>query len=84
MNKCKCGRRMGKHARECNRCHKAHMDALRAEARKIVETGKCPQCGSGLRRNLALAGWWQCAQFGAVTHRARPQDPSCDFQTFTE
>ena len=82
--KCTCGRQMSKYARKCNRCHKAHMDALHAEARAIVETGICPQCGSGLRRNLSLAGWWQCSQFGRTDRRTRQQDPECDFQTFTE
>ena len=82
--KCGCGRPISKHSRECGQCHKVHMDTLHAEAKKIVETGKCPRCGSGLRRNLAMAGWWQCLQFGAGTFRTRQQDTECDFQTFTE
>lgn len=82
--KCKCGRRKSKYRDKCNWCHEAHMNALHAEARTIVAIGICPRCGSGLRRNLAIAGWWTCEQRGAVTHRARPQDPDCNFQTFTE
>lgn len=84
MNYCKCGRRMTKYSQECTRCHDAHINALREEARRVVEKGVCPRCGSGLRRNLSLAGWWTCEQRGAETHRARPLDPNCNFQCFTE
>lgn len=82
--RCECGRRMSKYSNECNRCHKEHMERLSADARAVVATGTCPRCGSKLRRNLSIAGWWQCEQFGAVTHRARPNDQACNFQTFTE
>jgi hypothetical protein len=54
------------------------------QAQAIVATGKCPQCGAKLRRNLALAGWFQCSQFGAEGFRADAARPSCSFQTFTE
>jgi len=55
-----------------------------AEARRIVGSGKCPDCGAALRRNLALAGWFQCSQVGAVGFRADSTKPACSFQTFTE
>lgn len=57
---------------------------LKAIAREIVAIGKCPECGRPLRRNLALAGWWQCSQFGAEQFRADATLPPCDWQTFTE
>lgn len=63
---------------------KAKRDAGLAEARRIVSGGKCPQCGAGLRRNLSITGWWQCAQYGAAGFRADSSKPSCSFQTFTE
>lgn len=69
-----------------NAAHDARMATLIAEARKVVATGTCPQCGSRLRRNLSLAGWWQCGRLGADTHR-EPEfrgQPTCNFQTFTE
>lgn len=59
-------------------------DARIAEAKAIVATGVCPRCGRRLRRNLALTGWWQCSQLGAVGFRAEPDKPSCEFQTFTD
>lgn len=62
---------------------KRHAELI-AIARGVVATGKCPTCGSKLRRNLSLAGWWQCEQSGAPTFRARPNDPPCGWQTFTE
>ncbi len=62
---------------------KARMEAAYVEARSIVATGKCPRCGSALKRNLSLLGWWQCEQFGAVTHRKRPNDPQCGFDCMT-
>jgi ribosomal protein L37AE/L43A len=62
----------------------AARDARLAYEREIVATGKCPDCGRPIRRNLALAGWWQCSQLGAVGFRADATQPSCDWQTFTE
>ncbi len=55
-----------------------------AEPRRIVATGTCTQCGSALRRNLALTGWWQCAQSGSVGFRADASLPSCSWQGFTQ
>jgi hypothetical protein len=49
----------------------------------VVATGACPDCGQGLHRNLALAGWWQCDGFGAEGFRKAGAKP-CAFQTFTE
>ena len=64
--------------------HAARMAERHAEAEQIVGTGKCPECGAALRRNNALAGWWQCSQFGAEGFQADPNKPACSFQTFTE
>ncbi len=64
--------------------HKDRMDAIHANAQAIVATGKCPTCGSGLRRNNSMTGWWQCEQYGAEGFRARPNAPSCSWQDFTE
>jgi hypothetical protein len=63
---------------------KAKREARLAAARAVVATGKCPQCGRPLRRNLSLTGWWQCSQLGAPGFRADSSQPSCDWQTFTE
>ena len=63
---------------------KAKLDARIAEAVAIVKTGKCPTCGAPLRRNLSMAGWYQCSQLGAEGFRADKTKPSCSFQTFTE
>lgn len=59
------------------------MQAQQDETRRIVATGVCPRCGSALRNNLALTGWWQCAQLGADTHRADATKPACAWQGFT-
>ena len=64
--------------------HVANMARIHAETMAIVQTGKCPQCGSKLRRNLALTGWWQCEQYGAEGFRKDASKPSCSFQCFTE
>lgn len=55
----------------------------KAEVQRVVATGVCPQCGSPLRRNLSLTGWWQCAQFGTEQFRADPSRPQCNWQGFT-
>ena len=83
-NFCDCGKRISKFSNECGSCHKAKMDALHAKARAIVAKGNCPECGGKLRRNLALAGWYQCEQLGAVDFRKDSTKPECNFQTFTE
>jgi hypothetical protein len=64
--------------------HAAKMESFRALARAVVATGKCPQCGGGIHRNLSLAGWWQCNRFGADTHRVDKTGPKCEWQDFTE
>lgn len=66
--------------------HQARMAELKAKAQAIVATGTCPACGSPLVRNLALAGWWQCAGYGEPSFR-KPEHRGlahCSFQTFTE
>lgn len=62
---------------------KVRMEKNRAEAIAIVATGKCPECGAGLRNNLAMTGWWQCQQFGAEGFRKDSSKPACSFQCFT-
>ena len=60
------------------------IEAAQQKARTIVATGMCPTCGAGLRRKLALSGWWQCEQYGAEEFRKDASKPSCLFQCFTE
>lgn len=83
INRCQCGRRMSRYSQECTPCHRAKMDAIHAKVAAIVATGKCPDCGAPLRRNLALTGWWQCSQLGADGFRADSSKPSCSWQGFT-
>ena len=66
--------------------HKARMAELHGIAQRIVATGVCPDCGTGLVRNLALAGWWMCGAHGVESHRQPKYRglPNCSFQTFTE
>ena len=62
----------------------ARLEAIHAEVRRIVATGKCPRCGRPLRQNLSITGWWQCSQLGAVGFRADAEQPSCGWQGFTQ
>lgn len=78
-NKCGCGAVISKYAHKCKACSAAMLAANAA----VVATGKCPECGQALRRNLSLAGWWQCSGFGAEGFRATGST-KCSFQTFTE
>lgn len=66
--------------------HKNRMAALQAKAREVVSTGCCPDCGNPLKRNLALAGWFQCVAYASLPFRAPEHRalPKCDFQAFTE
>lgn len=59
------------------------IDKTQAAARLIVQTGKCPDCGAPLRRNMSMSGWWQCEQLGAVGWRKDSSKPACSFQCFT-
>ena len=70
--------------RAANKAAIERMQASIAATKAIVATGKCPTCGRPLKRNNALAGWWQCSQKGAEGFRADPSQPSCDWQGFTE
>lgn len=70
-----------------NTARKAQADRIakaQQDVRDIVEWGKCPLCGSKLRRNQALAGWYQCEQFGADGFRKDSSKPACSWQGFTE
>lgn len=84
QSRCKCGRPKGKYANLCTRCDRERREAYLKEARAVVATGRCPDCGSPLRRNLALKGWWQCSQYGADGFRADSTKPACNFQTMTD
>jgi hypothetical protein len=64
----------------------ARIAAQQAATRAVVATGVCPECGTGLRRNLSLAGWWQCDALGLAQFR-RPENrdkAGCNWQGFTE
>lgn len=63
---------------------KARIEKAQAETRAIVATGKCPHCGSGIRRNMAMTGWYQCEQYGAEGFRKDSTKPACSWQGFTE
>jgi len=82
MKRCKCGKRIAKHATECIACSKARRDAQKMANQAILEKGVCPDCGRKLKRNLALTGWIQCVQYGAEGFRAEPDKPACNFQMF--
>lgn len=57
-----------------------------AEMREHVARGTCPDCGSELKRNSSMSGWWQCARYGSDAFREPKYRglPSCSFQGFTE
>lgn len=63
--------------------HREKMERLYGQNARIVASNKCPDCGSVLRRNWSMSGWWQCEQFGSERFRARPQEPACSWQVFT-
>lgn len=80
VSKCSCGRRKSRYAQLCKACDKAKREARILENTRILESGCCPQCGAGFKRNLSLAGWWQCEQYGAQDRRKDPSKPACSFQ----
>lgn len=57
------------------------MAAQQAEA-VLAATKGCPTCGRPVRRNLAITGWIQCEQYGAVGFRADGALPACSYQGF--
>ncbi len=81
-NICDCGKMMSKYAHECNACYKVKREKRLAGNRAIFKAGKCPQCNASLKINLALTGWVQCEQFGAIQFRADATKPACSFQMF--
>lgn len=83
QSKCECGRVKSKYLCFCKKCLEETHTANILEAQEIVEKGICPRCGSGLKRNSSLAGWWQCEQFGGEGFRKDSSKPACSFQTFT-
>lgn len=84
MAACKqCGKRCKKYVGYCNSCYMKKRQIEIEQAIKIVNTNCCPQCGSKIRRNLALSGWYQCEQFGADGFRKDSSLPECSWQTFT-
>ncbi len=83
QSRCQCGRTKSQYAGYCRKCT-AERDASRiAVAQAVVSTGLCPQCQGKLKQNLSITGWWQCLQYGAVTHRADPSKAACSYQTST-
>ena len=66
--------------------HRARMNVLHEQNRRIVSIGVCPDCGARLRRNNSIAGWWECGRRGLDRFR-EPEyrgQPDCNFQCFTE
>jgi hypothetical protein len=69
--------------REARKASDARIAKAQADARAVVEANRCPYCGGGIRRNLAITGWVQCEQLGAEQFRKDPARPSCSWQGFT-
>ncbi len=57
---------------------------IHAEVAFAVLGNRCPDCGRGVHRNLALTGWWQCDAYGAPDRRRDPNGPGCSWQGFTQ
>lgn len=77
------GRVMAKRKAEAFTYAQHAKDCLQTN-RELVSLGYCPECGKGIKRNLSIAGWWQCEQFGAENFRKNPELPPCNWQCFTE
>ena len=68
--------------KEARKASQARMDAASRETKAAWDANTCPDCGQGLRRNLALTGWVQCDGFGAEGFRKAGSTP-CNWQGFT-
>jgi hypothetical protein len=75
---------MTKLERAIKQAEKIRREKDQAEIINIVNIGVCPICGSKLRRNLSLTGWYQCEQFGSKGFRKDSLKPQCAWQGFTE
>lgn len=86
ISRCTCGRVKSKRADKCDRCYNLDTAAYKAEAISVVALGKCPECGTKLYRNGAIAGWWQCGAYPCAKLRLSEHLglPYCSFQCFTE
>jgi hypothetical protein len=62
----------------------ARIALAHAEAQAALAFNSCPACNRAVKRNLALTGWVQCSQYGAVGFRADSAAPNCGWQGFTE
>jgi len=59
------------------------IETAQDEARTAAAAGRCPRCGAKVRRNLAIAGWIQCEQYGAPAFRKDESRSACSWQGFT-
>ena len=84
MAACKdCGKRCKGYIGYCKTCESKRTLNRTEQAIKIVNADCCPQCGSKIKRNLALNGWYQCEQFGTGGFRKDINKPACSWQIFT-
>jgi hypothetical protein len=70
-------------AAAARRAQAARIAQGHAATAAVLAANQCPVCGATVRRNLALTGWVQCAQYGAPDFRANAAAPSCSWQGFT-
>lgn len=83
MSRCGCGKVKSRDSRTCRTCHNNRMEGFKNEAQKIIDIGRCPECGDSIERNMALSGWWQCANFGQRKMRnGRADNADCGWQAF--
>lgn len=84
VHKCECGRRRSRWSNECHHCFEVKMETTYKTNDLILASNKCPDCGSSLRRNHALEGWYQCMRYGHPDFRPNvaPEVPHCGFQMF--
>lgn len=70
---------MSKYATRCKACEAARSTQLRTEGLAQIQSGRCPNCGQPIRRNLAITDWFQCAGYGAEGFRDAGSKP-CSWQ----
>lgn len=84
-SRCSCGKVKSKDSRTCMTCHNNRMTECKTKAIAHVTRGTCPECGTNLVRNSAMAGWWQCGAYACEAMRLPEHKgkPDCSFQCFT-